>query len=137
MSDTQDPASATAAATSDRLDELLPELRAAFAPDATQQARYTAAVSVARALLGSGSPAGVRNATPAPPAPSTGLPVEALLKTFAALPRDQVLQLLVSGVRTLFSPSASTPNYLRAPMPAAPAPPAPSAPTNSRSGRKS
>jgi hypothetical protein len=105
MSDTPEPP--TAATSPGRLDELIAELRAAHAPDATQEVRYRAAVNITRALLGTQAPEKLRNAAPPPP-PSPSL--DPLLKAITSIPREQVLQFVMTGVRTFLSSSPS-PTY--------------------------
>jgi hypothetical protein len=118
MSDTPEPP--IAATTPGRLDELVAELRAAHAPDATQEVRYRAAVNITRALLGTQAPEKLRNAAP-PPSPS----LDPLLKAITSIPREQVLQFLMTGVRS-FLTSSPSPTYLSRPTPPTGQTPAPS-----------
>jgi hypothetical protein len=97
-----------AATTPGRLDELVAELRAAHAPDATPEARYRAAVNITRALLGTQAPEKLRNAAPPQQQPSPSL--DPLLKAITSIPREHLLQFVMTGVRTFLSSSPS-PTY--------------------------
>jgi hypothetical protein len=124
MSDTPEPP--TAATSPGRLDELIAELRAAHAPDATQEVRYRAAVDITRALLGTQAPEKLRNASP---------PVDPLLKAITSIPREHLLQFAMTGVRSFLS-SSPPPRYLTRPIPPEAPPPSPP-PAARSSGRKS
>jgi hypothetical protein len=104
MSDTPEPPAS--AATASRLDELIAELRAAHAPDATQEVRYRAAVNITRALLGTQAPEKLRNAAPPPTTPS----LDPLLKAITSIPREHLMQFVMTGVRAFFS-SSPPPSY--------------------------
>ncbi len=147
MSDPSASDAATADPAPNRLDELIEQLRAAYAPDATPEARYATAVRINRSLLGTAPPPGTRNAAaPASQPSSAGLPVDALINAMSTAPREQLvavvrtvapplLEALVSHARTIFA--QTQPSYLPRPVVTAPTLGRPTVTTPPRSGRKS
>jgi len=98
---TGDPAS--------RNDELVAAIRAALAPDASSEAR-TSAAHACRAILRGLDPAPSR--TPAPSASAVsmlaGTPLGNALNALSSIPREQVLGFLVTGLRAVLSQNAPT-----------------------------
>lgn len=108
--------------TASRNDELIAAIRTALATDASPEARATGA-SACRAILRGLEPAQVRNATPpsSPSSPSSpasmlaGTPLGAALGALNSVPREQILELLVSGLRAVLG-HGSLPTYRAAPI---------------------
>ena len=96
-------------------DDLMSSIRAALAPDASSDAR-TSAAHACRTLLRSLEPAPARNGSPgaSPAAMLAGTPIGNALSALGSLPRDQVLQLLATGMRVLFG--QGSPSYRAAPL---------------------
>lgn len=116
MSDPNDHAAGDAS----RADELLTAIRAALAADASDEAKE-GAVSAARAILRGLEPQ-VRTRGPASSvaAAFAGTPLGAALGAISSVPREQLLELLMNGLRSVLSPG-SPPYRARPPSPPSPA----------------
>jgi hypothetical protein len=116
MSDPNDNNTSDAAS---RNDELMSAIRTALATDASPEARATGA-SACRAILRGLEPAQLRNAAP-PSSPSSpasmlaGTPLGAALGALNSVPREQILEFLVSGLRAVLG-HGSPPTYRAAPV---------------------
>lgn len=113
MSDSNDNNSSDAAS---RNDELISAIRTALASDASPEVRASGA-SACRAILRGLEPAQTRNAASAnSPAPAlAGTPLGAALGAFSSIPREQILEFLVSGLRAVLG-HGSPPTYRPAPV---------------------
>lgn len=117
MSDTQDKPKPPD--TDPRLDELLTTIRAALANDAAADMRSAGAIAC-RAILGALDPTSRAN-TPAtafsttPSAPSSTSPLTAALGAFGSIPREQVVEFIVGGLRSILAHKG--PTYLTRPRP--------------------
>lgn len=113
MSDPNDNNTSDAAS---RTDELVSAIRTALASEASPEARVTGA-SACRAILRGLEPAQVRNAVP-PSSPAAsmlaGTPLGAALGALNSIPREQILEFIVSGVRAMLG-QGSPPTYQSAP----------------------
>ncbi|MEO7732087.1 MAG: hypothetical protein ABIY55_14025 [Kofleriaceae bacterium] len=110
---------------SSRNGDLLAAIRAALVPDAPSEARTTAA-NACRAILRGLEPTPARNGAPAaaPASPFAGTPLAGTplagtplgnaLGVLGSLPREQVLQFLVTGMRALLG--QGSPTYRAAPV---------------------
>lgn len=109
---TSDPASSR--------DDLISAIRVALAPDASAEIRASG-VSACRAILRGLEPFPLRNGPAASSSASAlaGTPLGAALGALGSIPRDQILELLVSGVRAMLGQGA--PIYRTAPLHRAPA----------------
>lgn len=99
-----------------RNDELMAAIRTALAADASPEARATGA-SACRAILRGLEPAQPRNAAP-PSSPASmlaGTPLGAALGALNSIPREQILEYLVSGLRAVLG-QGSPPTYRPAPV---------------------
>jgi hypothetical protein len=101
------------------IDELLTALRSALANDASPEVR-AAGANACRAMLGALDPAALRNAARPPAAPPTspalgGSPLGAALGALGSIPREQIVEFLVTGLRAFLAPNA--PTYHLRPMP--------------------
>jgi len=96
-------------------DDLVSAIRAALGPDASSEARTNAA-HACRTILRGLEPTPARNGSPAtsPAAMLAGTPIGNALSALGSLPRDQVLQLLATGMRVLFG--QGSPSYRAAPL---------------------
>jgi hypothetical protein len=110
MTDTQDKP--TPPATAHRLDDLITAIRSALAQDAAADTRSAGAIAC-RAILGAIEPSAPR--VPSPAAPSS--PIGAALGAIGSIPREQILEFVVGGLRSIFAQS-SAPAYRSRPMPA-------------------
>lgn len=92
-----------------RNDELVSAIRAALAPDASSEAR-TSAAHACRAILRGLDPAPSRNAAPSTSTASVlaGTPLGNALNAISSIPREQVLGFLVTGLRAVLSQNAPT-----------------------------
>jgi hypothetical protein len=117
MSDLNDNNTSDAAS---RTDELVSAIRTALASDASPEVRATGA-SACRAILRGLEPAQVRNAAPpsstSSPAASmlAGTPLGAALGALNSIPREQILELIASGLRAVLG-HGSPPTYRPAPV---------------------
>lgn len=115
MTDTHDKPSPPDAA--HRRDDLIATLRSALAQDASAEAR-SAGASACRAILGvldSSSRAATAPAPPSSPSSPTS-PIAAVLGAVTSMPREQILELVVGGLRSMLTQRA--PTYLPRPAPA-------------------
>lgn len=112
MTDTQDKPNPPA--TAHRLDDLITAIRSALAQDAAADARSAGAIAC-RAILSVLEPPAPRAAVPA--APSS--PIGAALGAIGSIPREQVLEFVMGGLRSLFAQRA-VPAYHSRPKPAPP-----------------
>ena len=94
-------------------DDLVSAIRAALAPDASSEARM-GAVHACRAILRGLEPAPARNSAPGGSPVLAGTALGNALGALSSLPRDQVLQILVTGMRSLLGHGA--PIYRTAPL---------------------
>jgi hypothetical protein len=117
MSDSNDAPTSDAAS---RHDDLISAIRVALAPDAPAEIR-AGGVTACRAILRGLEPLAMRNGAPAssPTSALAGTPLGTALGALGAIPREQILGLLVSGVRAMLGDGA--PAYRTAPLPRAPA----------------
>ncbi len=91
-----------------RADELFAAIRAALAPDASAESK-TGAANAARAILRGLDPQARTGAPPSLAASMlAGTPLGAALGAISSLPREQLVEFLVSGVRSIFSHSSPT-----------------------------
>jgi hypothetical protein len=114
MSDPNDNNTSDAAS---RSDELVSAIRTALASDASPEARATGA-NACRAILRGLEPAQVRNsAAPSSPAASmlAGTPLGTALGALNSIPREQILELIASGLRAVLG-QGSPPTYRPAPV---------------------
>lgn len=111
MSESNDNNSSAAASSND---DLVSSIRAALAPEASSEAR-TSAAHACRTILRGLEPAPARNGSPgaSPAAMLAGTPLGNALGALSSLPRDQVLQLLLTGMRALLG--QGSPTYRAAP----------------------
>jgi hypothetical protein len=100
-------------------DELVLAIRNALASDASPEMRAGGA-SACRAILRGLEPSPHRNGAPAssPAATLAGTPLGAALGAFSSIPREQILELVVSGLRSVLGQGAP-PTYRPAPLPRA------------------
>jgi hypothetical protein len=113
MTDTQGKPNATE--TAHRLDELVTTIRGALAQDAAGDVRSAGALAC-RAILGVLDPSS-RSTTPAPSSPSSPTsPFTAALGAIGAIPREQILEFIVGGLRSVLTQRG--PSYLTRPAPA-------------------
>src|SRR5262245_55770356 len=114
MSDSNDNNTSDAAS---RTDELVTAIRMTLASDPSPEVRATGA-SACRAILRGLEPAQVRNAAP-PSSPAAsmlaGTPLGAALGALNSIPREQILEFIASGLRTVLG-QASPPTYRSAPV---------------------
>lgn len=101
------------------IDDLFTALRSALANDATPEVR-SAGANACRVMLGALDPASLRNAARPPTAPPTssalgGSPLGGVLGALGSIPREQIVEFLVTGLRSFLTPSA--PTYHLRPMP--------------------
>jgi hypothetical protein len=101
--------------TAHRTDELVAAIHAALASDASPDAR-SAGASACRAILRELEPAPPRNGAPpsSPASMLTGTPLGAALGALTSIPREQVLEFLVSGLQAVLG-QGSRPAYRPAP----------------------
>jgi hypothetical protein len=102
--------------TAHRTDELVAAIRAALASDASPEARSTGA-SACRTILRGLEPAPPRNGAP-PSSPTSmlaGTPLGTALGALTSIPREQVLEFIVSGLRAVLG-HGSPPTYRPAPV---------------------
>jgi len=101
-----EPNDNNAAGATSRADDLLSAIRAALTADASDEDK-AGAVSAARAILRGLEPQ-ARNGAMASSAPSAlaGTPLGAALGAISSIPREQLLEFLVSGLRSILSPGA-------------------------------
>jgi hypothetical protein len=101
--------------TTRRNDELVAAIRAALTAEASAEAR-TSAAHACRAILRGLEPA-LRNGAPsaAPASVLAGTPLGNALGAISSIPREQVLEFLVTGVRALLG--QGVPTYRTAPAP--------------------
>ena len=96
-----------------RIDDLVSSIRSALGPDASSEARSSAA-NACRTILRGLEPAAMRNGAPAaspassPASMLAGTPLGTALGALSSIPREQVLQFVVGGLRAFLSPSAPT-----------------------------
>jgi len=107
------------------IDDLFTSLRSALANDAAPDVR-SAGANACRVLLGALDPASLRNAArppaaPPPSSPLSGSPLGAALGALGSIPREQIVEFLVTGLRAFLTPSA--PTYHLRPMPVPPTKP--------------
>lgn len=116
MSDLNDNNTSDAAS---RTDALISAIRAALDSDASPAARSTGA-DACRAILRGLEPLPQRNGTvpPGTPAPTAGTPLGAALSALGSIPREQILDFLVTGLRALMSQGAPTYHVRSRPEPA-------------------
>ena len=112
MTDTQDKPNPPD--TAHRLDDLISTIRSALAQDAAADARSAGAIAC-RAILGVLEPPATRTVSPA--APSS--PIGAALGAIGTIPREQLLEFVVGGLRSIFA-QGSAPAYRSRPAPAPP-----------------
>jgi hypothetical protein len=112
MTDTQDNTKPLDPA--QRLDDLFAAIRNALASEAPADARSAGAIAC-RAILGVLEPPAPRAAVPA--APSS--PIGAALGAIGTIPREQLLEFVVGGLRSIFAQS-SAPAYRSRPTPMPP-----------------
>jgi hypothetical protein len=111
MSDPNDNHSPDAAS---RNDDLIAAILTALAPDASPEARASG-LGACRAILRGLEPPPARNGAPGSPASMlAGTPLGAALGALSSVPREQILELLVSGVRAMLGQGA--PTYRAAPL---------------------
>src|ERR1043165_1830565 len=108
------------ASAASRTDELVSALRTALPADASPETR-AAGASACRAILRGLEPAQVRNAAPpsSPNSPASmlaGTPLGAALGALNSMPREQILELIASGLRAVLG-HGSPPTYRAAPGP--------------------
>jgi hypothetical protein len=98
------------------IDDLVSAIRTALAPDAPSEAR-TSAANACRVILRGLEPAGMRNGAPIATPASTlaGTPLGAALGALGSIPREQILEFLVTGLRAVLTQTA--PVYRGRPAP--------------------
>jgi len=96
-------------------EDLVSAIRAALTPDASTEAR-TSALHACRAIMRGLEPAPARNSAPggSPASVLAGTALGNALGALSSLPRDQVLQILVTGMRALLG--QGSPSYRTAPL---------------------
>jgi hypothetical protein len=111
-----EPNDSNASDAASRIDDLVSAIRRALAPDAPSEARASAA-NACRVILRSLEPAGTRNGAPiaAPASTLAGTPLGTALGALSSIPRDQILEFLVTGLRAVLSQTA--PMYRARPAP--------------------
>jgi hypothetical protein len=99
-----------------RLEELVAAIRAALASDASPETRSTGA-SACRTILRGLEPAPPRNGAPpsSPASTFAGTPLGAALGALSSVPREQMLEFVVSGLRAVLG-QGSSPTYRPAPI---------------------
>ena len=116
MTDTQDKPNPPT--TAHRLDDLITAIRSALAQDAAADAR-SAGASACRAILDVLDPSSRTTTPPAPaspPAPTSPMsPIAAALGAVTSIPREQILEFVVGGLRSMLTQRA--PTYLSRPAP--------------------
>lgn len=112
MSDSNDSNASDAAS---RVDDLVSAIRTALASDASSEARASGA-SAARAILRGLEPSPTRNGAPSssPTSMLAGTPLGAALGALSSIPREQILEFIVSGVRAVLG--QGSPTYRPAPL---------------------
>ena len=98
---------------SQRLDDLFTAIRGALTSEAPAEARSAGAIA-ARAILGALDPSTRAGAATAPTSPIT-----TALGALGSIPREQLVEFVVGGLRSVFAPS-SPPAYRSRPAPAPP-----------------
>jgi hypothetical protein len=103
-------------------DEIIAHIRAAFAPEATPEAR-TRAADTCRAILGVLAPEKVAAATPSSSLPHPN--AAALASAVRGMPPDQLLDLVIARLRAVLPagvevPNASPISFHLIPVPGAP-----------------
>lgn len=113
-----DPNDNHASDATSRSEDLVSVIRAALASDASPEARSSGA-GACRAILRGLEPAPTRNGVPPSSSASmlAGTPLGAALGAISAIPREQILELVVTGLRAIMSQSA--PTYHARPAPTA------------------
>jgi hypothetical protein len=98
-----------------RADDLVAAIRSALTSDASPELRSTGA-SACRTILRGLEPAPPRNGLPpsSPAAMFAGTPLGAALGALSSMPREQVLEFIVSGLRAVLG-HGSPPTYRPAP----------------------
>ena len=114
MSDPSDNNNSDAAS---RIDDLVSAIRNALAADATHEAKANAATAC-RVILRGLEPAPVRNGAPSSSLAGmlAGTPIGAALGAVGSMPREQILEFIVNGLRSVLSHSAPT-YHARPPSP--------------------
>jgi hypothetical protein len=115
MTDTQDKPNATDPA--HRLDDLFTTIRGAIAQDAASDARSAGALAC-RAILGVLDPSS--RSTPSVPTSPTSptSPLTAALGALGSIPREQILEFLVGGLRSVLTHRGPAYHTRPAPAPA-------------------
>jgi hypothetical protein len=109
VTDTQD--NLTSSDLTQRLDGLFTAIRGALTSEAPADARSAGAIA-ARAILGALEPSSTRSATPTAPTS----PITAALGAIGSIPREQLLEFVVGGLRSILTHKA--PTYHARPVPA-------------------
>ena len=114
MTDTQGKPNATD--TAHRLDDLFTTIRGALAQDAAGDVRSAGALAC-RAILGVIDPSSRATTPSAPTSPgSPTSPLTAALGAIGSIPREQILEFIVGGLRSVLTQRG--PSYLTRPAPA-------------------
>jgi hypothetical protein len=95
-----------------RLDDLFTAIRGALTSEAPADARSAGAIA-ARAILGALESSSTRSATPTAPTS----PFAAALGALGSMPREQLLELVVGGLRSMLTQRAPTYRARPAPTP--------------------
>jgi hypothetical protein len=113
MTDTQDKN--IPSETAHRLDDLFTAIRGALAQDAAVDARSAGALAC-RTILGVLDPSSRSTAPSAPASPTSPTsPLTNVLGAIGSIPREQIVELLVGGLRSILT--QRRPTYLTRPAP--------------------
>jgi len=101
--------------TAHRFDDLITAIRSALAQDAAADARSAGAIAC-RAILGVLDPSSRTTTPPAPTSPTSPTsPIAAVLGAVTSMPREQILEFVAGGLRSMLTQRA--PTYLSRPAP--------------------